>query len=98
VLRGGTEGTGLESKTRRSLIDTTKRRQGCRMVVPGMAQNCLISLIYLILVLCVPEIFLGVTGGQRVGLTTPPPCEPTLENAGASTSHNPIGLHGLLQG
>jgi hypothetical protein len=27
-------------------------------------------------------------------------CEPTdcLENAGASTSHNPMGLHGLLQG
>jgi hypothetical protein len=26
-------------------------------------------------------------------------CEPTvLENVGASTSHNPMGLHGLLQG
>jgi hypothetical protein len=26
-------------------------------------------------------------------------CEPTVrENVGASTSHNPMGLHGLLQG
>jgi hypothetical protein len=26
-------------------------------------------------------------------------CEPTdLDNVGSSTSHNPIGLHGLLQG
>jgi hypothetical protein len=26
-------------------------------------------------------------------------CEPDcLENVGASTSHNPMGLHGLLQG
>jgi hypothetical protein len=25
-------------------------------------------------------------------------CDPTLENVGASTSHNPMGLHGLLQG
>jgi hypothetical protein len=25
-------------------------------------------------------------------------CEPIVENVGASTSHNPIGLHGLLQG
>jgi hypothetical protein len=24
-------------------------------------------------------------------------CELTLENVGASTSHNPMGLHGLLQ-
>jgi hypothetical protein len=25
-------------------------------------------------------------------------CGPTLENVGASTSHNPMDLHGLLQG
>jgi hypothetical protein len=25
-------------------------------------------------------------------------CEPIVENVGASTSHNPMGLHGLLQG
>jgi hypothetical protein len=26
-------------------------------------------------------------------------CEPTvLDNVGSSTSHNPIGLHGLLRG
>jgi hypothetical protein len=26
-------------------------------------------------------------------------CEPiVLENVGASTTHNPVGLHGLLQG
>jgi hypothetical protein len=25
-------------------------------------------------------------------------CEPCLENVGALTSHNPMGLHGLLQG
>jgi hypothetical protein len=25
-------------------------------------------------------------------------CEPTLQNVGASISHNPVGLHGLLQG
>jgi hypothetical protein len=25
-------------------------------------------------------------------------CEPILENVEASTSHNPMGLHGLLQG
>jgi hypothetical protein len=25
-------------------------------------------------------------------------CEPTVENVGASTSHNLTGLHGLLQG
>jgi hypothetical protein len=25
-------------------------------------------------------------------------CEPTLENVGASTSHDPMGLRGLLQG
>jgi hypothetical protein len=24
-------------------------------------------------------------------------CEPIVKNVGASTSHNPIGLHGLLQ-
>jgi hypothetical protein len=25
-------------------------------------------------------------------------CEPTLDNVGASTSHKPMSLHGLLQG
>jgi hypothetical protein len=41
-----------------------------------------------------------VKGGRRVRLTTLPPSASRLsrENAGASTSHNPMGLHGLLQG
>jgi hypothetical protein len=38
------------------------------------------------------KIFLGVKRGQRLRLTTY--CQ---ENVGASTSHNRIGLHGLLQ-
>jgi hypothetical protein len=46
-----------------------------------------------------PGIFLGIKGGRRVGLTTHRylyvDC---LETVGASTSHNPMGLHGLLQG
>jgi hypothetical protein len=42
----------------------------------------------------------GVRGGRRVRLTTLPPSVSRLsiENVGASTSHNPMGLHGLLQG
>jgi hypothetical protein len=41
----------------------------------------------------------GVKGARRVRLTTLPPSVSRLsgENVGASTSHNPMGLHGLLQ-
>jgi hypothetical protein len=44
-----------------------------------------------------------VKGGRRVGLTTLPLSvsrlsRRCLEDAGASTSHNPIGVHSLLQG
>jgi hypothetical protein len=41
-----------------------------------------------------------VNGGRRVRLTTSPPSVGRLsrENMGASTFHNPMGLHGLLQG
>jgi hypothetical protein len=47
----------------------------------------------------VPGIFLGVKGGRRVGLTTSPPSvSRCLENMGASTSHNPMRLHGPLPG
>jgi hypothetical protein len=44
--------------------------------------------------------YLGVKGGQCVRLTTSPPSVSRLsrENVGASMSHNPIGLHGLIQG
>jgi hypothetical protein len=46
-----------------------------------------------------PGIFLGVKGGRLVGLMiSPPSVSHCLENVGASTSHNPMGLHGLLQG
>jgi hypothetical protein len=40
-----------------------------------------------------------VKDGRRVGLTTLPPCGSRLSrhNLGASTSHNPMGLHGPLQ-
>jgi hypothetical protein len=43
---------------------------------------------------------LGVKGGRRVRLTTLPSPVSRLsrENVGASTSHNPMGLHDLLQG
>jgi hypothetical protein len=42
----------------------------------------------------------GVKGGRRVKLTTLPPSVSRLsrQNVGASTSHHPMGLHGLLQG
>jgi hypothetical protein len=38
-----------------------------------------------------------IKGGRRVRLTTLPPSVNQLsrENVGASTSHNPMGLHGL---
>jgi hypothetical protein len=44
--------------------------------------------------------FPGVKGGRRVRQTTLPPSVSRLsrENVGASTSHNPMGLLGLLQG
>jgi hypothetical protein len=42
----------------------------------------------------------GVKCGQRVGLTTLPPSVSRLSKkyVGTSTSHNPMGLHGPLQG
>jgi hypothetical protein len=41
----------------------------------------------------------GVKGGRRVRLTTYRHLwADCLENVGASTPHNPMGLHGLLQG
>jgi hypothetical protein len=40
----------------------------------------------------------GVKGGRFISLTLPPSVrELSRENEGASTSHNPMGLHGLLQ-
>jgi hypothetical protein len=41
-----------------------------------------------------------VQDGQRVRLTKSPPSVGRFsrENVEASTSHNPMGLHGLLQG
>jgi hypothetical protein len=50
----------------------------------------------------VPGIFLGegVKGGRRVRLTNLSPSVSQLsgENMGASTSHNTMGLHGMLHG
>jgi hypothetical protein len=45
------------------------------------------------------ESFWGVKGDQRVVLTTLPPSVSRLcrQNVTASTSHNPMVLHGLLQ-
>jgi hypothetical protein len=42
---------------------------------------------------------MGVKGGRRVLLTTLPPSVSRFsrQNVGTSTSHNPMGLHGLLQ-
>jgi hypothetical protein len=44
--------------------------------------------------------FPGLKGGRSITLTTSPPSVSRFprENVGASTSHNPIGLHGVLQG
>jgi hypothetical protein len=42
---------------------------------------------------------MGVKGGRHVRLTSPPSASQlSRENVGASTSHNPMGPHGLLQG
>jgi hypothetical protein len=47
----------------------------------------------------VPGIFLQVKGGQHIRLTTSPPSVSWLpRKLEVSTSHNPLGLHGLLQG
>jgi hypothetical protein len=45
-------------------------------------------------------IVLGVKGNGRLGLTTLPPSVSRLsrQNVGALMSHNPVGVHGLLQG
>jgi hypothetical protein len=41
----------------------------------------------------------GVKDGRRVGLTTlPSVSRMSRQDVGASTSHKPMGLHGLLQG
>jgi hypothetical protein len=38
------------------------------------------------------------TAGRFVRLTASPPSDDCLEYVGASTAHNPMGLHSLLQG
>jgi hypothetical protein len=45
----------------------------------------------------IPGMFFGVKGGRVIGLTLPPSTD-CLENVGATTSHNLMGLHDLLQG
>jgi hypothetical protein len=40
------------------------------------------------------NIFLGIMHSRSVRLTR----DDCLDNVGSSTSHNPIGLHGLLRG
>jgi hypothetical protein len=41
----------------------------------------------------------GIKGGRRVRLSSSPSVSRmSRENMGSSTSHNPMGLHGLLQG
>jgi hypothetical protein len=46
------------------------------------------------------KILVAVKGGRRIRLTNSRPSVERLsrENMGASTSNNPMGLHGLLQG
>jgi hypothetical protein len=40
----------------------------------------------------------GVKSGRRVTTLQPSLSRLPIENVGASTSHNPMGFHGLLQG
>jgi hypothetical protein len=40
----------------------------------------------------------GGKGGRAVRLTSRHLCADCLENVGASTAYNPMGLHALLQG
>jgi hypothetical protein len=52
---------------------------------------------FILLTVNVAVTFLGGKGGRLIRLTSPPSVN-CLENVGASTSYNPIGLHGQLQG